>query len=261
MNTLQRFSLEGKVALLTGGAGLFGRQIARALAEAGATTYVASRDIDALEGLARDMMREGLTLHPLRFDQGDERSIVALRDEIVRRSGRIDVLVNNSVLRPMKKGYADSVEAFLESMRVNAAGLFAITRAMGDVMAEHRAGSIVNIGSIQGMIGPDPTIYRGTEMSGWYPDYFFHKGGMINFTRFVASYYGEYGVRCNCISPGGFRTPNHPETFVRQYSDRTFLGRMADDTDLMGAVVFFASDASRYVTGTNLPVDGGYTAK
>jgi NAD(P)-dependent dehydrogenase (short-subunit alcohol dehydrogenase family) len=111
------------------------------------------------------------------------------------------------------------------------------------------------------MVAPDPTIYRGTTMNGWYPDYFFHKGGMINFTRFIASYYGEKNVRCNCLSPGGFRTEKHPAAFVRQYGDRTFLGRLANDTDLMGAAVFLASDASAYVTGVNLPVDGGYTAK
>jgi len=161
----------------------------------------------------------------------------------------------------MKKGFRDEAATFAESMRVNATGLFTITRAFGDVMAEHGSGSIINIGSIQGMIGPDPTIYRGTSMSGWYPDYFFHKGAIINFTRFIASYYGAKGVRCNCLSPGGFRTDDHPEPFVRQYSDRTFLGRLANSTDLMGAVVFLASDASLYITGTNLPVDGGYTAK
>ena len=87
----------------------------------------------------------------------------------------------------MKGAYQDDVARFDESMRVNATGLFALTRAIGDVMAERGSGSIINIGSIQGMIGPDPTIYRGTEMSGWYPDYFFHKGGIINFTRFIAS--------------------------------------------------------------------------
>jgi NAD(P)-dependent dehydrogenase (short-subunit alcohol dehydrogenase family) len=146
-------------------------------------------------------------------------------------------------------------------MQINATGLFLITRAFGDVMTQKKSGSIINIGSIQGMIAPDPAIYRGTDMSGWVPDYFFHKGGLINFTRFIASYYGEAGIRCNCLSPGGLRTENHPEPFVRQYSERTFLGRLASDTDLMGAVVFFASDASRYITGTNLPVDGGYTAK
>src|SRR5512143_3314243 len=129
-------------------------------------------------------------------------------------------------------------------MRVQATGLFVITRAIADMMAVQRTGSIINIGSIQGIIGTDPTIYRGTSMSGWYPDYFFHKGGMINYTRFIGSYYGAYGVRCNCVSPGGFQTPQHPEAFVRQYSDRTFLGRLANDTDLKGVIVFLASDAS-----------------
>ena len=122
-------------------------------------------------------------------------------------------------------------------------------------------GSIINIGSIHGMIAPDPTIYEGTDMSGWYPDYFFHKGGMINFTRFIASYYGSKGIRCNCIAPGGFQTDYMPEAFVRQYSARTLLGRLADSTDLQGIVVFLASDASAYVTGALIPVDGGYTAK
>jgi NAD(P)-dependent dehydrogenase (short-subunit alcohol dehydrogenase family) len=258
---LERFSLEGKVALVTGGAGLYGRQIVAALAEAGAQTYVASRNLEALEKLAADHRATGFEVTALQYDQGDEASILALRDEIMRRSGRIDALVNNAVLRPMKKGYQDDAATFAESMCVNATGLFIITRAFGDVMARQRRGSIINIGSIHGMIAPDPTIYRGTEMSGWYPDYFFHKSGMINFTRFIASYYGARGVRCNCISPGGLWTEKMPAAFVRQYSERTFLGRLANDTDLMGIIVFLASDASLYISGVNIPVDGGYTAK
>jgi NAD(P)-dependent dehydrogenase (short-subunit alcohol dehydrogenase family) len=100
------------------------------------------------------------------------------------------------------------------------------------------------------MVGPDDS-----------PDYFFHKGGMINFTKFVAAYYGKSNVRCNCISPGGIESSATPLKFVQRYSDRTFLHRMANDTDLMGTIVFLASDASLYITGTNIPVDGGYTAK
>lgn len=261
MGILERFSLQRKVALVTGGAGLYGRQIVAAAAEAGALTYVASRNLEALEALAEEHGARGLDVHALQYDQAEEQSILALRDTILERSGQIDVLVNNSVARPMKKGYRDDAAAFAQSMQVNATGLFVITRAMGDVMAERGSGSIINIGSIQGMIGTDPTIYRGTSMSGWYPDYFFHKGGMINFTRFIASYYGGKGIRCNCISPGGFWTAAMPQAFVAQYSDRTFLGRLANETDLMGAIVFLASDASLYITGANIPVDGGYTAK
>jgi len=261
MSILDSFSLQGRVALVTGGAGLYGRQIVTALAEAGARTYVAARHIDTLEVLAGEHRAQGLDVRAMQYDQGDEASILNLCDAITSEAGRFDILVNNAVLRPMKKGFSDTASTFAESMRVNATGLFIITRAFGNFMAEQGSGSIINIGSIQGMIGTDPTIYRGTTMSGWYPDYFFHKGAVINFTRFIASYYGARSVRCNCVSPGGFRTADHPEPFVRQYSDRTFLGRLADSTDLMGIIVFLASDASVYITGANIPVDGGYTAK
>lgn len=261
MGILDKFSLQGKVALVTGGAGLYGRQITAALAEAGACTYVAARHVEALETLAAEHRSQGLDVRAMRYDQADEASILSLQEALLEESGRIDILVNNAVLRPMKKGCKDDASTFAESMQVNATGLFVITRAFGDAMAEQGSGSIINIGSIQGMIGPDPTIYRGTTMSGWYPDYFYHKGAIINFTRFIASYYGARGVRCNCVSPGGFRTPDHPEPFVRQYSDRTFLGRLANSTDLMGIIVFLGSDASAYITGVNIPVDGGYTAK
>jgi NAD(P)-dependent dehydrogenase (short-subunit alcohol dehydrogenase family) len=170
-------------------------------------------------------------------------------------------LINNAVLRPMKKAYGDDLAAFDLSMKVNATGLFAITRAFGDAMAERGGGSIVNIGSIHGLIAPDPWLYEGTSISGWYPDYFFHKAGMVNFTRFAASYYGLKNVRCNCVAPGGYQTENHEKTFLENYARKTMLGRMADDNDLKGVVVFLASDAAAYITGATLPVDAGYTAK
>lgn len=260
MNVLDTFSLDGKVALVTGGAGLYGRQIVEAVAQAGAKTFTASRNLESLEAAAEALRQAGLDVTALAYDQGEEASILALRDQIAERAGRIDVLVNNSVLRPMRGGVHDDLANFALSMKVNATGLFAITRAFGDMMIRQSGGSIINIGSIQGMIGPDRTIYRGTEMHAWLPDYFFHKGGMINFTRFIASFYGPHGIRCNCLSPGGFLTEEMPEAFVRQYGDRTFLGRLADETDLKGVIVFLASDASAYITGTNLPVDGGYVA-
>lgn len=260
MNIMDWLSLKGKVALMTGGAGLYGRQIASALAQAGARTYIASRNVDELEKVASKLREEGYDVFALKLDQGDEKSILELRDEILKREGKIDILVNNAVARPMS-GWGDDAAKFAESMRINATGVFMITRAFGDVMAENGKGSIINIGSIQGMIGPDGTLYEGLGFTGYVPDYFFHKGGIINFTRFAASLYGPKNVRCNCISPGGLRSERQPIEFVGRYSDRTFLGRMANDTDLMGAIVFLASDASAYVTGTNIPVDGGYTAK
>jgi NAD(P)-dependent dehydrogenase (short-subunit alcohol dehydrogenase family) len=261
MAILDRFSLNGKVALVTGGAGSYGRQIVTALAEAGAQTYIASRNLEALEKAASEYQVMGHDVKALQFDQADEKSVLSLKDQVLKRSPRIDVLVNNAVARPMKKGYQDDAVTFTESMQVNATGLFMITRAFGDAMTERGSGSIINIGSFMGMVGPDPANYKGTGMSGWYPDYYFHKGGMINFTRFIASYYGSKGIRCNCVSPGGLWSKRIPEVFVHQYSERTFLGRLANETDLMGIIVFLASDASVYITGTNIPVDGGYTAK
>jgi NAD(P)-dependent dehydrogenase (short-subunit alcohol dehydrogenase family) len=261
MSILDSFSLYGKVALVTGGAGQYGRQIVDAVAQAGARVYVASRNLQALEEMAEEHRAQGLEVSALQYDQGEELSILHLRDTIMAREGRIDVLVNNSVLRPMKGGYSDHASTFAESMQVNGTGLFMITRAVGDAMAEAGRGSIINIGSIYGLVGPDPSNYAGTTMHSWVPDYYFHKGGMVNFTRFIASYYGQHGVRCNCIHPGGFRTDTMPEAFVRQYSAHTCLGRLASGTDLMGIIVFLAADASAYITGANIPVDGGYTAK
>ncbi|MFA5205510.1 MAG: SDR family oxidoreductase [Lentisphaeria bacterium] len=259
MSVLDLFSLRGKVALVTGGAGGYGRQIVRALAEAGARTYIASRHLDALEAVAAEHRAEGHDVRALCLDQGDEASILAVREAIKKESGALHILVNNAVARPVRKGVFDEAANIDESMHINGTGLIVITRAMGELMAD--GGSIINIGSMMGLVGVEPLNYRGTEMHGWYPDYFFHKGGMTNLTRFFASYYGSRGIRVNCIHPGGLRSPTQPEAFVRNYSERTCLGRLANDTDLMGAILFLAADASRYVTGTNLPVDGGYTAK
>jgi NAD(P)-dependent dehydrogenase (short-subunit alcohol dehydrogenase family) len=255
------FTLTGKVALVTGGAGIVGQGIFRALAESGATAITAARTLEKGEKLASVLRAEGLNAHAMICDQADEASVLSLRDQILGKWGRIDILVNNAVTRPMKEGHTGPASTFAASMEVNATGLFIITRAFGDVMAERKQGSIVNISSIQGVIGPDATLYEGLPMNGWYPDYFFHKGGMINFTRYVASYYGRFGVRCNGLIPGGFVQETTSPEFVRRYSARTFLGRMANPADIGGAVVFLAGDASAYITGANLPVDGGYTAK
>jgi NAD(P)-dependent dehydrogenase (short-subunit alcohol dehydrogenase family) len=258
MSMLDRFRLDGKVVLVTGGAGLYGRQIVLALAEAGALVVTASRDVAKLEVYASELRARELDVTADSLDQGDEPSILRLRDELIAKHGRIDVLVNNAVLRTMRD-WSDPAENFARSMEVNATGLFLITRAMGDQMAKQAGGSIVNVGSIQGSVGPDFTLYEGLGM-GAPPDYFFHKGGMIQLTRYAASVLGKHGVRVNCVSPGGFYD-GQDARFVERYAARTLLGRMAGENDLGGAIVFLASDASAYITGANIPVDGGYTAK
>jgi NAD(P)-dependent dehydrogenase (short-subunit alcohol dehydrogenase family) len=253
------FSLKDHTVLLTGAAGLFGRGLASAIAEAGATLIIASRNADKLQVVADEETARGLKVFAEGFDQGDESSITALKARLEERFGVLHGLVNNSVLRPMK-GANGATEQFEQSMRVNATGLMLMHRIFGSSMAEAGRGSIVNIGSIQGMIGPSYELYAGTTMGDMPPDYFFHKGGMLNLTRFYGALYGPKNVRVNCVAPGGFFN-NQPESFVRRYSEHTMLNRMADNTDLGGSLVFLLSEASRYVTGVNLPVDGGYTAK
>jgi NAD(P)-dependent dehydrogenase (short-subunit alcohol dehydrogenase family) len=259
MNILEQFSLKDKVVVLTGGGGLYGRQITAALAEAGAIVVIASRNEARLRAIARAQARRGFSVTCELLDQGKERSVLALRKKVLKQFGRVDGLVNNAVARPMKSLDAP-VSAWEESLRVNATGVFLMTRAFGQTMVEQGSGSIVNIGSMMGMVGPSPEFYEGAGMGTPAPDYFFHKAGMINLTRYFASVFGQRDVRVNCVSPGGFF--NHqPKSFLQRYNRRTMLGRMAGETDLGGAVVFLLSDASRYVTGVNLPVDGGYTAK
>ena len=251
------FSLAGKIVLLTGGAGLYGRGLAGSLAAAGATLVLASRNVAALEQVAAEERAGGRNVHARPLDQADEASIFRLRDSVFKEFGRIDGLVNNAVARPMKSADAPLAD-WAASMQTNATGLFAITRAFGEIMAAGSGGSIVNIGSIQGMVGPDYSLYEGLNMHA-IPDYFFHKAGMVNLTRFFAAHYGPRGVRVNCLSPGGFLSGQDPR-FVERYCAATFLRRMADEHDLGGPVIFLLSDAARYVTGVNLPVDGGYTA-
>ncbi|MBM3852851.1 MAG: SDR family oxidoreductase, partial [Verrucomicrobia bacterium] len=196
-----------------------------------------------------------------RVDLGDEASIHALRDRVFAAHGRLDGLVFNAVTRPMRT-MADDLRAWQESMAINATGFFAIVRALGDAIAKSGGGSIVSISSMQGMVGMNPWLYEGTAMT-VPPDYFFHKGGMINLTRYLASHYGPHRVRVNAVSPGGIRHPEKPPpaAFLERYGQLTMLGRMAEPPEICGAVIFLLSDAATYVTGANLVVDGGYTAK
>lgn len=262
MKVYELFDLSGRKAVVTGGAGSYGKQIVRALASAGATVYMASRDIEKNAGVAKEIEAEsGGRVIPEKVDLLSEESILALCDRIYEKEGKVDILVNNAVLR-CANGYTDTAENFDKSMQANATGLFVISRAFGDRMAKRGSGSIINIGSYMGILGPDYSLYEGTSMyaNGVPGDYFFHKGGMTNYTKFLAEHYGKHNVRCNCLELGGL-FGHQPEPFVERYCKKTMLGRMANDTDIMGAIIYLASDASAYVTGVSLPVDGGYSAK
>ncbi|MDO5553291.1 MAG: SDR family oxidoreductase [Planctomycetia bacterium] len=255
MNVLDSFSLKGKTALVTGGAGLYGRQIVEALTQAGAKTWIASRNFEALKRTADEF---GATA--IKLDLASAESIQATVDTIAATDGQLDILVNNAVTRCACSSWDLPMEVFDESLHVNASSLFCITRLAAELMKRRSSGSIINIGSYMGLLGSNPSNYSGTSMGNPSPIYFYEKGGMTNFTRWAASELGPWQIRVNCICAGGLQS-GQPSAFLENYAKNTMLGRMAGQDDLKGIIVFLSSDASSYVTGTNIPVDGGYSAK
>lgn len=255
------FSLSGSIVIQFGGTGLLGRALVSAIAAAGATTVVASRNRASLESLAVEERAAGRKVQVDEVDITSEPSLQSLRDRVLEAHGRIDGIVFNAVSRPMK-GYHGDLAGWVDSMATNATGFFATVRMFGDAMAARKCGSIVNISSQMGVIGMNPHLYEGPSAYPA-PDYFFHKGGMTNLTRYLASHYGSSGVRVNVVSPGGIYNPGKPQppAFLERYAPQTMLGRMANAEEIGGAVVFLLSGASSYITGANIPIDGGYTAK
>ena len=260
MNILNNFSLKGKVALVTGGAGMYGRCIVSALAEAGAVTYLASRNVDNCEKFAEKLTAKGYDVRAGKLDLAKEKTIKDIYEKIINELGQVDILVNNAVAMPMKS-YNDPIEKFRLSMEINATAVFLITRIFSQNMIERKKGSIINISSYKGLLGPDFDLYEDTDMD-TPPDYFFHKGGLNQLTRYFGSLLGKHNIRVNSICPGGLEPDKPlPEKFVNRYNKKTFLNRMANDEDIKGTIVFLASDASQYITGTTIPLDGGYIAK
>ena len=260
MSILDRFSLQGRVALVTAGAGpLFGSSISQALAEAGATVITASRSLETNEQFAESLRSNGHDAYGMQFDLSDPDSIRKLHRDVIERFGRLDVLVNSALTRDGHVGRLEdqNPEVWMKAAGGDFAGLFLICQEFLPDMVRQGRGSIINISSIYGVVSNDPTIYSGTTMV-QPPTYNFVKAGMINFTRYLACYYGKQGVRANCISPGGY-FDGQPQPFLDQYCQRVPVGRMLGNEDIKGAVVFLASDASEYITGLNLMVDGGWT--
>jgi len=257
MHVKELLSLKNKIVLVTGGAGLYGRCIVDGLVEADGTVITASRNLAAQHALASDMKKQGYDVHAMTVDQTNHDSILALKQAIQKQFGGLDVFINNSVARPMKR-YDDPLSCWEESMRINATGMFDITREMADLIAQRGGGTIVNIGSMQGVYAPDFSLYEGTTMDSP-PDYHFHKAGMVILTRYLARKLAPKNIRVNCVSPGGLFN-NQPEEFLKKYNKKVPLGRMAGRDDIKGVVVFLASPASAYITGENIIMDGGLHA-
>ena len=258
MHVKELLSLKNKIILVTGGTGQYGKCIVEGLAEADGTVIIGSRNLENARKTAEHFVEQGLDVYALQIDQANHVTIITAKKAILDKYGKLDVFVNNAVARPMK-GYDAPIDQFDASMRVNATGVMDILREMADMMAQSGGGSIINISSFMGMYGPDLSNYEGTDMGTPPPDYFFHKAGMINITRYLAKVLAGQQVRVNCISPGGLF--NHQlQPFLENYCKKVPLGRMANPDDIKGLVVLLASEAGAYINGENILMDGGYHA-
>jgi NAD(P)-dependent dehydrogenase (short-subunit alcohol dehydrogenase family) len=274
MNTPNNFRLENQVIIVTGGAGLLGKQYAYAIAEVGGVPVIADRDADAAMEIAKAVtVKTGMQALGLYVDVTNKDSVDALIEQTLKRFGRIDGLINNAAINPK---FEDShpnehtysfenypLDLWNQSLAVNITGMFLCAQAVAKVMLSQGKGSIINIASTYGLVGPDQRIYQKADPKAqvnYKPvAYSVTKSAVLGLTRYLATYWAGKNIRVNTLTPGGVYN-DHDDEFVHQYSHRTPLGRMARQDEYNGAVVFLLSDASSYMTGSNLIVDGGWTA-
>jgi NAD(P)-dependent dehydrogenase (short-subunit alcohol dehydrogenase family) len=274
MKIQERFDLSGRVAVVTGGAGLLGAEFSRTLAEGGAAVAVVDLNAEAANKIAAILCDSGHQAKGYGTDITDPSSVQALVASLARDHGRLDILVNSAALDPKFDASADAkgiapgnfedypLEQWNAALGVNLTGMFLVTQAcVRPMLQQGRKGSIINICSTYGLNGPDQRIYiREGERVAFKPVYYtVTKAGVLGFTKYLAAYYAGTEIRVNALTPGGVFN-DHEEYFVRNYSAKTILGRMARKDEMNGALLFLASDASSYMTGSNVVVDGGWTA-
>ncbi len=267
------FSLSGRVAVLTGGAGLLGRQYARTLLIAGARVLLADLDADIAEREAAAAVADvGGEAIGLGVDVTQPERVTALMDATLSTWGRLDILINNAAIDPKVDGQANHalsntfedfpLALWQSSLDVNLTGTFLCAQAAGRAMVRAGHGVIVNVSSTYGLVAPDQRLYQrdgeGEQQQFKPASYAVTKAGVAHLTRYLAAYWGPCGIRVNTLTPHGVFN-GHDEQFVRRYNIRTPLGRMARIDEMNGPLLFLVSDASSYMTGANLVVDGGWT--
>lgn len=268
----EMFDLTGRVAVVTGGAGLLGRQFCRTLAEAGAQVVVVDIDSPSADTLVNELTQLGFQALSVPTDISRPDSVREMTKKTLDNFKRLDILVNSAALDPkfdqenIDKQGANAFESFPleawnQALEVNLTGMFLCSQAASKPMLEQGKGVIINICSTYGLVGPDQRIYQREDQPPSFKPvtYTVTKAAVLGLTKYLATYYAGKDIRVNALTPGGVFV-DHDDTFVKAYSARTVLGRMAERTEMNGALLFLASDASSYMTGANLVVDGGWTA-
>ncbi|NUQ85170.1 MAG: SDR family oxidoreductase [Anaerolineales bacterium] len=274
MNIQKKFDLTGRVAVVTGGAGLLGVEFCKTLAEAGAAVAVVDLNPASANGTADTLTKNGYKALAIPTDITQPDSVNAMVERVLSEFSRLDILVNSAALDPKfdpdaaAKGIAPGafedypLDDWNAALNVNLTGMFLVTQAcVQPMLAQGKKGSIVNICSTYGLNGPDQRIYiKDGQRVAYKPVYYtVTKAGVLGFTKYLAAYYAGTEIRVNALTPGGVFN-NHEDYFVKNYSAKTILGRMANRDEMNGALLFLASDASSYMTGNNVVVDGGWTA-
>jgi len=274
MTIQEKFDLTGRVGVVTGGGGQLGFEFCKTLAEAGAAVAVVDLNASASQATADSLTKSGYQALALPTDITKPDSVNAAVEKVLSTFGRLDVLVNSAALDPkfdpdaMNKGITPGafedypLDLWNAAMNVNLTGMFLMTQAcVKPMIAQGKKGSVINICSTYGLNGPDQRIYvKEGKRVAFKPVYYtVTKAGVMGFTKYLAAYYAGTEIRVNALTPGGVYN-NHEDYFVKNYSAKTILGRMAKKDEMNGALLFLASEASSYMTGNNVVVDGGWTA-
>ena len=267
----QLFDLTGRVAVVTGGAGLLGTEFSRTLAEAGAAVLIADLDGKAAANLADSLTQSGFRAQGCATDVTAPASVKQMVDSALSAFGRLDILVNSAALDPKfdpksQKSHSGAfedypLELWQQALNVNLTGAMLCCQAAVEPMLAQGSGTIINIASMYGVTAPDQRLYQKKGQPSQYkPAYYtVTKAGLLGLTKYLAAYYAGKNIRVNALTPGGVYN-GHDDEFLQAYAARAVLGRMADKSEMNGALLFLASDASQYMTGANLIVDGGWTA-
>lgn len=274
MKIQEKFDLTGCVAVVTGGVGLLGAEFCRTLAEAGAAVAVVDLNAPASQAIADTLTKDGYNALAIPTNITESDSVNAMVEKVLTAFGRLDILVNSAALDPkfdpdaVNKGITPGafedypLDLWNSALNVNLTGMFLMTQAcVRPMIRQGKKGSIINICSTYGLNGPDQRIYvKEGKRVAFKPVYYtVTKAGVMGFTKYLAAYYAGTEIRVNALTPGGVFN-NHEDYFVQNYSAKTILGRMAKKDEMNGALLFLASDASSYMTGNNVVVDGGWTA-
>tara|TARA_B100001758_G_scaffold36650_1_gene27931 strand:- start:151 stop:948 length:798 start_codon:yes stop_codon:yes gene_type:complete len=264
MNMRKVFDFSNRVIVITGAAGLLGSEYADGFCQAGGNVVLADKNFEKCKKLAAKLEKKyGVKSLPIKLDVTNPNSIKKMVAHITKKFSKIDVLVNNAIYPEIGKIKKTKFEDFpldvwKKGIDVNLTGMFLCSQQIGKIMKKQKNGVIINISSIYGIKGPDQRIYGKTKIikSALYAT---TKGAVINFTKYLASYWNRTGIRVNTLSLGGVEE-NQDRNFKKKYSDKTMIGRMAKKDEYVGALLFLSSDASSYMTGSNLVIDGGWSA-